>query len=200
MYCDLVRAPLFVLRYMPALGCTMFLLTGCGSSARTAPRQEPPTQESPTAPPGSPIISFAECAAAGFPVMESYPRQCNTDHGEHFVEDIGNELEKVDLIRINAPRPTQTIRSPLIVGGEARGTWFFEGDFPLELLDAEGNTIASGFAFAEGVFMTEEFVPFEGVLEFDALRAGVATLLLRKANPSGLPENDDTLEVPVLFE
>jgi hypothetical protein len=185
---------------MPALGCTIFLLTGCGSSARTVPPQEPPTQEQPTAPPGSPIISFAECAAAGFPVMESYPRQCNTDHGEHFVEDIGNELEKLDLIRINAPRPNQTIRSPLIVGGEARGTWFFEGDFPLELLDAEGNTIASGFAFAEGAFMTEEFVSFEGVLEFDAPPGGVGTLLLKKANPSGLPENYDTLEVPVLFE
>lgn len=33
------------------------------------------------------ITNFEECAAAGFPVMESYPRQCNAN-GEHFVEDI----------------------------------------------------------------------------------------------------------------
>lgn len=33
------------------------------------------------------ISSFAECTAAGNPVIETYPRQCNFD-GENFVEDI----------------------------------------------------------------------------------------------------------------
>ena len=39
--------------------------------------------------PGSPsvVTTFEECAAAGNPVMESYPRQCR--HGEElFVEEI----------------------------------------------------------------------------------------------------------------
>jgi len=34
------------------------------------------------------IDSFEECAAAGNPVMESYPRQCRTADGKHFVEII----------------------------------------------------------------------------------------------------------------
>jgi len=34
------------------------------------------------------IHSFEECAAAGNPVMESYPRQCRTPDGKHFVEII----------------------------------------------------------------------------------------------------------------
>jgi len=34
------------------------------------------------------ITDFASCVAAGNPVMESYPRQCNTKDGRHFVEDI----------------------------------------------------------------------------------------------------------------
>lgn len=34
------------------------------------------------------ITDFESCAAAGNPVMESYPRQCNTKDGRHFVEDI----------------------------------------------------------------------------------------------------------------
>jgi len=38
------------------------------------------------------IYSFEECAAAGYPVMESYPRQCNTPDGKHFVEEIENHL------------------------------------------------------------------------------------------------------------
>ncbi len=36
------------------------------------------------------INSFEECAAAGNPVMESYPGQCRTDDGRLFVEKIEN--------------------------------------------------------------------------------------------------------------
>jgi hypothetical protein len=38
--------------------------------------------------PSTNIHSFEECAAAGNPVMESYPRQCNTPDGKHFVETV----------------------------------------------------------------------------------------------------------------
>ncbi|MCH8945837.1 MAG: hypothetical protein IIA85_02855 [Nanoarchaeota archaeon] len=38
----------------------------------------------------SKISNFEECAAAGYPVGESYPRQCWTPGGKHFVEDIIN--------------------------------------------------------------------------------------------------------------
>ena len=34
------------------------------------------------------INSFEECIAAGNPMMESYPRQCYTQDGKHFVEEI----------------------------------------------------------------------------------------------------------------
>jgi len=45
------------------------------------------------------VNSFEDCVAAGYPVMESYPRQCATPSGEIFVEEIeeesneGNESE-----------------------------------------------------------------------------------------------------------
>ena len=32
------------------------------------------------------VNSFDECVAAGYPVMESYPRQCATPGGRNFVE------------------------------------------------------------------------------------------------------------------
>ena len=37
--------------------------------------------------PGS-VTDFESCVAAGNPVMESYPRQCSTKDGRHFVEEI----------------------------------------------------------------------------------------------------------------
>ena len=113
---------------------------------------------------------------------------------------------KADLITLEQPVPNATVTSPLRLSGEARGTWFFEGDFPLVLTDWDGRIIAESFATAEGGWMTESFVPFSGTIEFDSpyeagdpdyMRNG--TLILQKANPSGLPENTDALEIPVRF-
>ncbi len=39
--------------------------------------------------PSGPVISnFQECAAAGYPVMQSYPRQCTLPNGKFFVEQV----------------------------------------------------------------------------------------------------------------
>lgn len=145
------------------------------------------------------INSFEECAAQGYPVMESYPRQCRTPGGKIFVEDIGNELEKVDLIRVQKPRPNELVRSPLKIGGEARGYWFFEADFPVRIFDADGTELGAGIATALSEWMTEDFVPFELTLEFDPPTTDEGNLILEKDNPSGLPENADQLRIPIKF-
>lgn len=145
------------------------------------------------------VADFNECAVAGYPVAESYPRQCRTPDGETFREDIGNELEKDDRIRIAAPRPNTVIRSPLAVTGVARGNWFFEASFPITLLNAAGTEIATAVAQAKGEWMTTEFVPFEVTLTFEKAPTEGGTLVLKKDNPSGLPEHDDELRIPVMF-
>jgi hypothetical protein len=38
------------------------------------------------------ISSFAECAAAGYPIMESYPEQCATPDGRTFVNDVTSAM------------------------------------------------------------------------------------------------------------
>ncbi len=145
------------------------------------------------------ISNFAECASAGNPVMESYPRQCKTSNGTVFREDIGNELEKDNLIRIAEPRPNASIVSPLTVKGVARGGWFFEASFPVRLVDSSGNEIAVGVAHTKENWMTAEFVPFETTLTFEKSSTDTGELLLQNDNPSGLPEYEDALRVPVRF-
>jgi len=112
-----------------------------------------------------------------------------------------NELEKSELIRVSTPRPDELVQSPLIIEGEARGFWFFEADFPVVLVDWDGLIIAEGIARAKGEWMTEDFVPFEAKIEFEKPTVkNNGTLILRKDNPSGLPEHDDALEIPILFK
>lgn len=145
------------------------------------------------------IDTYAECVAAGYPVQESYPERCSVPGGATYTRDIGNELELDDQIRIDNPRPGQSIASPLAISGEARGNWFFEASFPVKLLNAAGDVMVTGTAQAQGEWMTEEFVPFTATLEFTA-SAGTGTLVLERDNPSGLSENDAALNVPVVFE
>ena len=143
------------------------------------------------------IASFAECSATGYPILESYPPQCVTPRGQRFVQDIGNELEKTNLIRIDTPRPQQTVVGPIIVSGQARGTWFFEASFPVTLLTTDGTVLVQTHAQASSEWMTEDFVPFTATIPVPENFTGAATLVLERDNPSGLAENSDALYVPI---
>jgi putative hemolysin len=146
------------------------------------------------------INSFDECAAQGYPVMESYPRKCRTPEGRTFIEDIGNELEKTDLIRVSKPRPNELVSSPLQIEGEARGYWFFEADFPVKIFNEDGEELGMGIATAQSEWMTEDFVPFKVTLFFENSTTDRGDLVLEKDNPSGLSENADELRIPVRFQ
>jgi len=51
----------------------------------------PPVPAVPIPTDTSSITNFEECIAAGNPAMESYPRQCRTSDGKHFVENISGQ-------------------------------------------------------------------------------------------------------------
>jgi len=108
---------------------------------------------------------------------------------------------KSELIYLESPLPGALVASPLKIRGYARGFWFFEGDVPIVLTDANGKVIARHFCTAKGEWMTREFVRFEGSVEFEKPGSGErGTLILLKDNPTGLPDFDDALEVPVIFK
>jgi len=146
------------------------------------------------------ITDFDECSAAGNIVLESYPAQCRTSDGRSFIQDIGNELEMLEMIHITNPRPGQSVKSPLLIEGEARGNWFFEASFPLEIYDENNNMLGNTTATAVGEWMTTDFVQFKAALEFTIPTELKGYLLLKKDNPSGLPENDGFLKIPLKFE
>lgn len=104
-----------------------------------------------------------------------------------------------DFIRVSNVRPNDIVHSPLTVQGEARGNWYFEASFPVKLYDADGKELAAIPAQAQGDWMTTEFVPFEVTLEFTQPSTDTGALVLKKDNPSGLPEHDDQLVIPVRF-
>ena len=150
------------------------------------------------------VLSFEDCVAAGYPVMESYPRQCRTPDGRTYAEELPPPISYTNATANNivatTPGPGAVVGKEFGVIGQARGPWFFEASFPIEVLDKNGKQLAIGIAQAQGDWMTENFVPFKATLKVPESYIGPATLVLHKDNPSGLPERDASISYPITIE
>jgi hypothetical protein len=148
-------------------------------------------------------LSFYSCTllapVSKEPVVEEKEEDEVVSEEKESVVNITEDEEEKD-IKVESPQPDQVISSPLIIKGEAIGTWFFEADFPVILEDGDGNIIVEHYAQALSDWMTEDFVPFEAVIEFEKPSTETGSLILEKNNPSGLPENEDSIMIPVRFE
>lgn len=105
-----------------------------------------------------------------------------------------------DLIVIERPHPGATVGKEFSIIGQARGYWYFEASFPVQVLDRSGNVIASAVAQAQSDWMTEAWVPFIADLKVPDSYIGPATLVLHKDNPSGEPQNEASLSYPIVVE
>ncbi len=102
-----------------------------------------------------------------------------------------------NLIQVELPYPGAVTGKEFKIIGKARGYWFFEASFPFELRTPEGNILGGGVATADGEWMTEDFVNFTAEMQTPSAFTGPAILILRKDNPSGLPENDASISFPI---
>lgn len=109
------------------------------------------------------------------------------------------ETENQASVIVDMPEAQSVVASPLAVTGKARGNWFSEASFPVEIIDGNGKPLGSGIAQAEGEWMTTAYVPFKATVVFTGAQTVNGFLLMKKDNPSGLPENDATIAIPVTF-
>lgn len=117
--------------------------------------------------------------------------------GQTVVENVSTSTD--DLIHVIMPLPDVLVQSPLLVKGEARGSWYFEASFPVKILDDNGQVLGQVPAQAQGDWMTTDFVPFQATLQFTTPTTEKGTVVFQKDNPSGLPANDASVSVPVYF-
>ncbi len=101
---------------------------------------------------------------------------------------------------LNTPLKDGLVYSPLKIRGLAKGYWFWEGTMTVTIFDSSNKLLASGLVTSQGDSMTEGYVPFEGELVFVSPSIGTGKLVLNAGNPSGLPENNKSFELPIRFE
>jgi hypothetical protein len=101
-------------------------------------------------------------------------------------------------IIVESPQLNENITSPYIAIGKAKG-WYFEGEFPVRLVDSNGKELAVGHAKAQTDWMVDSFVSFRAELIFNPGTAKTGKLIFEKSNPSDLREFDEKFEIPVKF-
>ncbi len=97
-----------------------------------------------------------------------------------------------DLIFVTDPSPNEKISKQFKLLGQAKGFWYFEASFPVEVYDSNNNLIFQTFAKAQSDWMTEDFVPFVSDINI-ANYQGEIKVVLKRDNPSGDTKNDANL-------
>lgn len=100
---------------------------------------------------------------------------------------------------VSDPLPNSSVPRMFTVKGKAKGNWFFEASFPIQVRDAANNPVGMGIAQTADNWMTTEFVPFAAVVTVSGY-SGPARLILMKDNPSGLPEFEDAVEFDIVVQ
>jgi hypothetical protein len=141
------------------------------------------------------VVDFDSCMQAGYPVMESDPRQCKTPDNKLFVEQKPN----ADVV-ILQPEFGALVTSPIVIKGQVRGTWFFEANIPIILKDDKGNVLVQKGYMTSDNWMTTDLINIDTTLEFPTPTTEFGVLIIHNDNPSGLPENDKEYVIPVRFK
>ena len=136
-----------------------------------------------------------------FERMQEKPRVTVAE--ETIKSEVVSSTSYKDLIKDVVVTDIENRLSPYVetisVTGKARGTWFFEGSFPAELLDANGVVMKTAIAKADGEWMTENFVPFSVSIDYALGTTRTGFVVLKKDNPSDDPAQDDAFKIPVTF-
>ena len=111
-----------------------------------------------------------------------------------------SQSEKGIRLYIDDTKKNDTVQLGSTLTGSITGSWFFEGDFPVRVLNEEMEILDTVLAKTSQDWMTEDDISFEVVLDIDIEESSNVILRFEKSNPSGLIENDDYIDFAIMLE
>jgi hypothetical protein len=98
-----------------------------------------------------------------------------------------------------SPNISTPLSSPQKIIGLIDKSWVFEAAFPIELFNSQNKNLFQGSASApDWLEGTSTFTQFSATLKFSTTdKSGY--LKIKNDNPSGLPQNDKSISIPVIF-
>jgi len=112
-----------------------------------------------------------------------------------------NATTTSDMPAVFYPLDGQTVTSPIQISGKVPGNWFFEGSFPIQLLDSNGDVIATTIAKTSSDWATTSIIDFSATLEYPkATTTDRGIIVLKNDNPSGDPKLDKKEFIRVILK
>ncbi len=105
--------------------------------------------------------------------------------------------EKGSILILDNIKDGDTVDEGFQIKGRVSGEWFFEGTFPVRVLNTQGEIIESLIAASEGGWMTSNLVDFTFTLDLDLDKESIVKIVFEKSNASNLVENDDSASITV---
>lgn len=141
------------------------------------------------------------------PIRNTYPNLCFAQQANARILNEGVcPPTPEEQVRVSQPIADQKIVSPLVVKGEAQANWFFEAQFPVVVVDQSEKVLGSGVATALRssatdvlVVQKDTWLKFEARVNYKKGTAKAGYVILKRDNPSGLPENEAAVRIPVVF-
>lgn len=109
-------------------------------------------------------------------------------------------IKNTEEIIVTSPELTNSISSPFKIIGKVKNSWMFEGSFSVDLLDSNHQYINKSVCneVTPGSWTSEEMIDFVCDLKFQT-QSSSGYLKFFADNPSGLPQNEKSSEIPVKF-
>lgn len=95
--------------------------------------------------------------------------------------------------------PGQEVSGEIVATGTLSGGYFFEANVLVNILDKNKKLLRAGNGTAKTDWMTSGPVGFDTVLDFSGLKKGQAFIEIHNDNASGLPENDQSILIPIII-
>lgn len=98
------------------------------------------------------------------------------------------------------PRAGDTVTAGITVSGSARGDWFTQGAFWVEVIAENGDVLIRNQVPSKGNSMTTGMVQFSSSVLISPNYHGPATVRLVNDNPPGHPNPDRSVSIPVVVK
>ena len=123
------------------------------------------------------------------------------------IDNSTNEVSKIEYSEnkegpvVTVPGKHTKVTSPVIIKGTVPPGWMFEGVFPIKIVEYESGVLVQGLAteVIPGSWQSGQPVEFQASLDLPERAIGGGTIILENDNPSGLPENAKSFQIPILF-
>ena len=103
-------------------------------------------------------------------------------------------------VSVSSPLPNASVGKTFTVEGVAPNGWYNEAVFPIQVRDGDDDLIASGQGMAESDWTVSGPVRFHATIRLSQTYSGPADLILLRDNPSGLPQNEDEVTIPIIID